>query len=76
MQVLHIPRQLSDTQLRAALELYRDVKLLHFSRTEGAIGAFDKQEDADRFQVGLVGRNWLADGRVRGDASERTAREG
>lgn len=51
-QVLVIPANLTDSQLRQALEPHQSsYQLLHFASSEGAFGKFEKQEDDAAMQA-------------------------
>lgn len=50
-QVLMIPANLSDVQLREALAPHGDTQLLHFASLDGAFGKWEKDEDRDMLQV-------------------------
>lgn len=49
-QVLTIPANMSDVQLREALAPHQGTQLLHFASLEGAFGKWEKDEDRDMLQ--------------------------
>lgn len=51
LQVLTIPANLSDAQLREALAPHSGAQLLHFASLDGAFGKWEKQEDRDALQA-------------------------
>lgn len=54
-QVLTIPANMSDVQLREALAPHQGTQLLHFASLEGAFGKWEKDEDRDMLQVSRAG---------------------
>jgi hypothetical protein len=51
VQVVRIPTNPSDAQLRELLAPYKDMQLLHFSSLDKAFGKWESEADGDKFQA-------------------------